>query len=73
MKIDTRGSAYQESSTAVDDFDGSEIRYLRQLLRMLHYREYQVKSGEVTDSGSLLFIEMERDSIAWVLSEVGFL
>lgn len=76
MKVDARNSIYQEAPTAEDEFDVEEIRRLRLLLRRLRYLDEQVRrSTEAGDtSGGAIFAEMEREALAWLLTdEVPFL
>jgi len=76
-KIDVSKSRYHEAPGAKDDFNRSEMRSLRLLLRRLRFLEQQVReSGGLADgraSGGAAFAEWEVEALEWILTDVGFL
>ena len=77
MKIDPTLSAYHEAPEAREDFNRTELRSLRLLLRRLRFLEAQVReTGGMADgqgSGGAAFAEWEIGALEWILTEVGFL
>lgn len=77
MKVDVSQSIYEETSSAVNEFDRTEIRHLRYLLRRLRYLEQQVRErggmADDTASGGAAHAEMEIGALEWLLDDVGFL
>lgn len=77
MKIDPTLSAYHEAPEAREDFNRTELRSLRLLLRRLRFLEAQVReTGGMADgqgSGGAAFAEWEIEALEWILTEVGFL
>lgn len=76
MKVDAQNSIYQEASTAKDEFTREELKHLRFMLRRLRYLDQQVRDtgGIASGSGGGVHAEMERDALAWLLTdEVPFL
>jgi hypothetical protein len=77
VKVDVSKSAYHEAPEAKAEFNRSELRSLRLLLRRLRFLEAQVRqSGGLRDgsaSGGAAFAEWEIEALEWVMTEVGFL
>lgn len=77
MKVDAEQSAYHEAPEARNEFNKSELRRLRYLLRRLRFLETSIRdSGGMTNSsgsGGAAFAEWEVEALEWVLTEVGFL
>ena len=77
MRIDPALSAYHEAPEAREDFNRTELRSLRLLLRRLRFLEAQVReTGGMEDgqgSGGAAFAEWEIEALEWILTEVGFL
>lgn len=77
MKIDVNQSRYHEDPEARRDFNKSELRRLRLLLRRLRFLEAQVRaSGGLRNgggSGGAAFAEWEVEALEWILTELGFL
>lgn len=72
MRVDTSHSIYSESSTARQEFDASELRRLRFLLRRLQFLESKIDSDPSVSSGSI-FAEKEIEALEWVLEDIGYL
>jgi hypothetical protein len=77
MRVEASQSIYHESPSAVNEFDRTELKYLRQLLRRLRFLERKVREtggmANADASGGASFAEWEMDATAWVLDEIGFL
>ena len=77
MRVDVKRSRYHEAPSAVEEFNKTELRSLRLLLRRLRFLETQVRqSGGLAEdigSGSAAFAEWEADALEWILTDIGFL
>jgi hypothetical protein len=77
VKVDPNTSMFHEAPEAKADFNRSELRSLRLLLRRLRFLEAQVReTGGLENggkSGGAAFAEWEIEALEWVLTEVGFL
>jgi hypothetical protein len=77
MKVDTSDSIYSESPTARDDFNRSELRHARLLLRRLHFLESKVNAnggiGAASGNGGAAFAEWELAAMEWILKDIGYL
>lgn len=77
MKVDASKSRYHESPEARNEFNRTEMKRLRLLLRRLRFLEAQVReSGGLASgsgSGGAAFAEWEVDALEWVLIEMEFL
>lgn len=70
MKVDTSGSVYSEAPGAGVEFDTSELRRARFLLRRLQFLEAKMRDGKPV-SGGAVFAEMEIDALEWALGPEG--
>lgn len=76
-RIDTHLSQYKEAPDVRTEFDRSELRRLRFLMRRLQYLEQQIRerggmaAPDATGGGA--FAEMEVEALEYVLTEVGYL
>lgn len=77
MKVDTENSIYQEAESATQEFDRTELRRLRYLLRRLRFLETNIAASgglaSESKSGGSVFAEWEVEALEWVLTEVGYL
>lgn len=77
MRVDADQSIYHEDSSAREEFNRSELRRCRYLLRRLRFLESQIReTGGMADgagSGGAAHAEWEVEALEWVLTEVGFL
>lgn len=77
MRIDKSESQYREAENVRQEFNPSEIRMCRQLLRRLMFLERMVEQngglGSATGSGGAAFAEWEMVALEWALDELGFL
>lgn len=78
MKVDVSKSVYEEAPDARDDFNRTELRRLRLLMRRLRFLEAQVRDvGGLQDgngSGGAAFAEWEVEALEWLLhDEMGFI
>lgn len=72
-RVDTSKSVYVEDPAAVTEFDASELRKLRYLLRRLHFLEHKVRqTGGMAGSG-VPHTEWEIEALSWLLRDCGFL
>lgn len=75
MNVDASKSAYHEAPGADSEFDQTELRRARLLLRRLRFLEHKVReSGGLADpsgSGGGAFAEMEVEALEWVLGPEG--
>lgn len=79
MKIDPSKSDYQPLPNLERAFTRQELKHCNQALRRLRFLEHQVReNGGIAgaangQSGGAVFAELERDAIAWLLVDAGFL
>lgn len=78
MRVDVSKSAYHEDPAARRQFNATELKRLRIILRRLRFLEAQVRKtgGLASDSGSggAAFAEWEVEALEWLLyEEVGFI
>lgn len=78
MKVDPDNSKYHESDSAPSEFNRTELRRLRFLLRRLRFLETQVARNngmaDASASGGAAFAEMEIEALQWLLGEeIGYL
>lgn len=69
MRTDPSKSAYHADPASRGDFDREEWRRARFLLRRLRFLETKAAEGPEPD----IHIDLEIESLEWVLSEIGFL
>lgn len=77
MKVQAKGSPYQEDELARTKFTEPELRHLRFLLRRLRFldesKDRYGGPGKPDKSGGSVFAEAETRALAWALTEIGFL
>lgn len=77
MRVDVDQSVYEEHAEARDEFNKTELKRLRLLLRRLRFLEQQIReTGGLENgkgSGGAAFAEWEVEALEWILEEVGFL
>ena len=77
MRVDATRSVFHESASARVEFDRTEIRRCRYLLRRLRFLETKVREtggmAEDDPTGGAPHAEWEMEALEWVLTEVGFL
>lgn len=77
MKIDPSQSRFHEHPGAVQEFNTTELRKLRLLLRRLRFLETKVRENgglaNSSGSGGSAFAEWEADALEWILLDVGFI
>lgn len=70
MKVDTSASVYREADNAEAEFEMTELRRARYLLRRLQFLEAKLREGGHV-SGGAVFAEMEVDALEWALGPDG--
>jgi hypothetical protein len=77
MKPDVANSRYREETSVQTEFNRSELRKCRYLLRRLRFLETKIaESGGMANpaaSGGAAHAEMELEALEYVLTEVGFI
>ena len=75
MRVNKETSPYQEYVGAPKEFSESELRRCRFLLRRLRFLDESVgRSIEREDTTrGVEFAKQERDALAWMLDEIGYL
>lgn len=75
MRVDASKSVYHEAASARAEFDNTEIKRCRLLLRRLRFLEAQVREtgGIESGNGGGAFAEMEVDALEWILREVDYI
>lgn len=77
MKVDKANSAYKEDYRAKEEFNATELRRARFLLRRLQFLETKIAEeggmGSAQTGGGAAFAEWEVEALGWVLDEIGYL
>lgn len=77
MRPNVKDSRYREDPSAGEEFDRTELRRLRYLLRRLRFLETKIANeGGMTapdSTGGGAHAEWELEALEYVLTEVGFL
>lgn len=75
MKVDVDKSIYHEAADASDEFNRTELRRARLLLRRLRFLEQQIREsggmGSGSANGGAAFAEWEVEALEWVLGPDG--
>lgn len=66
-------SLYREAKTVHEDYDLSEIKHLRVLLRRLRFLETQLMVPEEDFTGGRDFVVRERDALIFTLTDAEYL
>lgn len=77
MRPDVEASVYHEHSQARKNFNKTELKRCRFMLRRLRFLETKVRQtggmADRTGNGGSAFAEWEMEAIEWLLTEIGFL
>lgn len=71
MRVDPTLSIYHEGDWAERDFDTSELKQARFLLRRLRFLEARLRSTDNDGSSWFVLAELEVESLAWALGPEG--
>jgi hypothetical protein len=71
MRVDASKSAYHEGDWAETDFDATELKQARFLLRRLRFLEARLRNTNNDGSSWYVLAELEVDSLKWVLGPEG--
>jgi len=75
MRVDVDKSIYHEAPDVARDFDRTELRRARYLLRRLRFLEQQVRENggleNASGNGGAAFAEWEVEALEWVLGPDG--